>query len=223
MEEVPIQSFIDLYEFVRGQPNRERLVFRGVTDAARHKLVPSVGRKKPRPGTSRPAFERRILNLFKERALPHLDYHPRNDWEWLATAQHHGLPTRLLDWSYNPLVACYFAVERDTDGDSAIYSLNLREVVVPDEVDPFELDRVARFRPSHVTPRIAAQAGVFTVHSRPDKAFVDIKRLKVGIVANSARSSLKRDLYKFGITSSSLFPGLDGIAKEIEWRNTSEH
>jgi FRG domain len=72
-------------------------VFRGHSSQS-FKLIPKVGRTSHTSET-RQQFELSIFNMFKRTALQHLQRSPTNDWEWLAIAQHHGLPTRLLDWS----------------------------------------------------------------------------------------------------------------------------
>lgn len=222
IKRVHIESFSDLHAFV-AQDEDESFIFRGVADAENHRLITSLGRYVDYKGRTPKSFEQRIFRLFKERALPHLRYQPKNDWEWLALAQHHGLPTRLLDWSYNPLVACYFAVEKEFNGDSAVYAFDARRTVMPESTSPFVVNEVAKFRPPHINERLIAQSGVFTVHPYPERPFEGPTNLKVGIIAAGSRKALKRDLYKFGINASTLFPGLDGLARDILWRHIHVH
>jgi len=159
--------------------------------------------------------------LFKERAVPYLNINPKNDWEWLALAQHHGLPTRLLDWSRNPLVAAFFAVEESTQNDSVIYVYHNKVFVnIERQKNPFVQKNIKRFIPRHITQRIIAQTGVFALHPNPKEDFKDNEDISKLIIKNEFRKSLKMTLYKFGMHKASLFPDLDGLSKHIEWLQT---
>jgi hypothetical protein len=100
--------------------------------------------------------------------LPHLRLRPTNDWEFLALARHHGAPTRLLDWTENPLAALFFAVEAAQKTDGAVWCYTYIETDKPVDVtcdpDPLAVTRIVLFRPPHVHPRIWTQSGMFTVH-----------------------------------------------------------
>jgi hypothetical protein len=192
-------------------------MYRGIK-SANYPLIPKVGRVVPPDSIgSREKNEMEILRLFKERAFQYLDFTPSSDWDWLAIGQQYGLPTRLLDWTDNPLVACFFAVDGSSDEDSVIYAYRNESYISVDEhPDPFKYKEVGKFIPRHFTPRITTQGGLFTVHPNPYERFESEDMDKI-IIPNSIRSELKKNLNKYGVSRFSLFPGLDGLAAYIEW------
>ena len=218
MQKFTVKTFEELHAVVQSYEEQKR-IFRGVTSVS-YSLIPKLGRYKSFRNSNIQRAERTMLRLFKEQAVPYLSFDPKNDWDWLAIAQHHGLPTRLLDWTRNPLVAAYFAVEKPGNQDSLIYAFDLPTYIRTDLLlDPFKRDRVGKFIPRHITPRITAQSGVFTIHPKPAEPFNsnNIDRI---IIKRAFRKNLKHMLYRYGIHRASMFPGTDGLAKHIEWLRT---
>jgi hypothetical protein len=85
--------------------------------------------------------ERHLLTSFRKYALRNA-VHGDWVWNWLSLAKHHGLPTRLLDWTYSPYVAMHFATHdpREFDEDGAIWCVDYRRT---NELLPAELKKVA--------------------------------------------------------------------------------
>lgn len=219
MKELVLGSFEDLHRRVQNY-NNETDIYRGVTQKD-YQLIPKIGRVPLLPRRNRLTEEGRIFLRFKERAIPYLEFMPRNDWDWLAIAQHHGLPTRLLDWTRNPLAAAYFAVEHDYEGDSAIYVLKGYKVIDTKAHDnPFAYPKVGKFVPDRITKRITAQLGVFTIHANPEKPFLSDSLEKL-IIPNALRRKIKKILDTYGINRATLFPDLDGLAVHISWQRTA--
>jgi hypothetical protein len=130
-----IESFDEYLNTIHSElgPNggiKRRLYFRGQSKRTvdGYMLTPSVARYKQLGSLSLAELEQKeweVLETFSNHLLTYVQHRPQTAWEELAIAQHHGLPTRFMDWTTNPLVALYFAV-RHTSGksqDSAVYVL----------------------------------------------------------------------------------------------------
>lgn len=103
---------------------RTQLVYRGLTTADRA-LETSLSRLAKTPSD----VESHLVRNFRKYA--HRDHAPADSvWNWLALGQHHGLPTRLLDWTFSPLVALHFATydQRAYDTDGVVWCVDFRSV-----------------------------------------------------------------------------------------------
>lgn len=219
-----IQNFFNFLE----THSKTDLIFRGVK-SVEYKLVPKIGRVKNPEGTILTLEQEKfILDLFKQKSQPYLKYEPKSELEWLALGQHYGLPTRLLDWTWNPLVATFFACEEDFDGDSALYVFrNSKELRIKtkdiEDFKPFSFGKdVMKFIPNHITERIKSQSGIFTIHNNRNEAF-ESDDIDIFVIKNRIRKKLKKHLFIYGISEETIYPGLDGLCKHIEWLRTDRH
>lgn len=105
------KSILESINKIKCENSLTQIWYRGHSNV-KYKLVPSIARKYKYGGKIidgfNPQRESDILHRFRRRAYPYLGRVP-NEWEALFLARHHELPTRILDWTANPLAALYFA------------------------------------------------------------------------------------------------------------------
>jgi hypothetical protein len=198
IKSIPIQSLGDLIDRVTpDKPDpvtgrrRDAGVYRGAADVEATLLtsLDRLGGAKPHAKSD---LEAHILRNFIRYSRPHLGREPANDWEHLVSAQHHGAPTRLLDWTYSPLVAAFFATRPGGDSDRVVWRLDWQPLhekfsLPPRSLMPSELgemfEKGAHFSPwdlfdardSHtfaalieppsLDTRLVTQSAVFTLSS----------------------------------------------------------
>jgi hypothetical protein len=118
---------------------RTSCVFRGA-DALGRELQPGLLKLVGKNGRAG-KIEKHLLRNFRKYATGEFRG-GASDWRWLTFAQHHGLPTRLLDWTFSPLIAAHFATDNVNcnDRDGAIWSIDPRKT---NKLLPPRLQRIA--------------------------------------------------------------------------------
>jgi len=235
MEKITLYTWEELRNWADQHNHPNRYVFRGqgdsawrlTTSLARHFLVNEVASNQWRKR------ELKMYRMFRERLLsicPGM-YDEWNPIDILSLMQHHGTPTRLLDFTYSPMVAAYFAL-RDARGNSAIWVIDTESPSIAETSRGFESyaysgpTHIGGYRiadkhpgtvilsPSYPHVRLAAQHGCFLVPGRISKEVSsDIVYSQVILSEDLVLDSMTR-LRGLGIDEEFLFPNLDKIAQE---------
>jgi hypothetical protein len=220
--------------------NFDQAFWRGHGDAEWH-LRPHVFRRDPLQPEVPKYNERGLIGHFQVRAPTRSHTktpEPADYFGWLFLAQHYGLPTRLLDWTENPLVALYFAVEeeKEWDKDGCVWALwpgklnggkglvQIRDARVKklakaafDESTECE-DVIVAINGQEIDLRMLVQIGRFTLHTYYT-AIEDLPGsadwLRRYIVTKEHKKKLRDQLAAMGIRRSNLFPDLANLAAEL--------
>ncbi len=183
--------------------------------------------------------ERETLQRFRRDSYPFVQ-RELTDWEAITVGQHHGLPTRLLDWTSNPLVALFFAAEKESDKDGAVFAFRRRNnsqyhvsmfsgqnPKKPNPPNPLRVPGIKMVFPMLIANRLIAQSGGFTIQdplkcimerATEDfaKTHLDVLELYKWKLCKSAKPKILAELHRVSINRRSLFPGLDGVGQGIQ-------
>jgi hypothetical protein len=245
LQEIGISSW---NEFVSLSSELDGWAFRGQQDAG-WPLLSSLSRYLeafiPDKSTWR-IREERAIRIFRRKAHNYLSDASvlNDDLRCLALMQHHGAPTRLLDFTKSPFVAAFFALESAVT-DAAIFALNTpvlwtatptrdpsltRETIDPRSKGNFENyflqnnhQIIWTGEPTEMDRRLVAQSGTVVVPGVLDKSLEEILSeypfedalIKKIVLPRHIREEAMKALYRMNITNATLFPDLDGLAKSI--------
>jgi truncated hemoglobin YjbI len=232
--EISVYSFQEYIEVT--SQFEENVLFRGQANVE-WPLVPSIARLSSANDSSYlqklggwSKLEQDIMMRFMRHASPLLHKEPHNYIEWLVLAQHHGLPTRLLDWTQNSLIALYFALSTENENESVIWTIDPK-YVYSINIDLKNLEQLQVYFPTNIDPKLVSQKGCFTLQPLPkdSKSFVplqdDTDTLSLGVHSmsritipadNVIKNQMLYQLANCGIDETFIYPDLYGLSRQIK-------
>lgn len=164
---------------------------------------------------------------------------------WMSLMQHYGLPTRILDWSSSPLIACYFALEknRDNNADACIWVLIPRKINIHEgfggcvyPVDAYTVqqmlkpafksnakiedkfkDKIIACHSVEKNLRMYSQQSSFTVHNSNKRLedMCDSETLFKFVIPYKYKQDIYESVSILGISTSFIYPDMEHVSKDI--------
>lgn len=225
----PVQSVSQFISVLQRNSLSQRRLFRGQnTDKS---LLPKIVRLAQQKGITPDQMnkvEQNMLERFRRESIPMLGTTTeRTDWELLSIAQHHRMPTRLLDWTSSALVGLWFAVASDppnSEKHGVVWMIdNPNEKKLEPSDNIFDLEKTYFFQPFHIDRRIVAQSAWFSIYRHNRTEFLPLERQKRYdgnltrfIIPRQCFETLRHELRLLGVSQATLFPDLEGLGADIQ-------